>query len=1717
MKRVINVLLVIALVFVSVVAIAACNPNEADTCADGQHVWDSGHKSYTDCTQAGKLVQTCKLCGKTRETDIPAGEHVWDVEHAIVTLQPTCTDTGKQTVSCSVCGKTEEQTLPSTGHVWGEIRETQAPTCGKPGIGSATCSVCGTPSDAVEIPATGLHSWDEGSVTTKPNCTDEGVRTFTCTVCKDTTTQSIPANGHFYGNLIAEKGATCKEDGMHAHYQCSECDKLFVDEDGAKKEVSAAELTISATGDHVWGAFKSNGDGTHAESCKVCGEIKPGGANEQCTPSEVGDVSHDSTHGLQEGWYADADYHWHVCTVCGGKIEPVKHTFPSNPDDNSTCTTCGHKFFEVQIFVGNDLENVAQLEPTIEAAFDWIAEQDASATYTIKLNHDRSNLQTDATIKFSDGRTVVIELGEYSVDFKGTLTIGSGSLTVNGSGTFAIGKISYSGGTLVLPAGTYNFEISGTSCTDAPISVGGNKLTHKWIAKEWHWAELYSGTGLPTVSVDLECGVCKTPENGISATAKEEGSRTSSNCVKAGEAQFSATAILDGQSFKTTANKTYQLPLGGHSYTQGKYQHVDGTWQHRQVCDVCGNATGTTNNCTDIKLNVCQDCKYQYTVKEIFKHIDDRKTLYGTYQFSGEVYKLDLDGVHHNIYFYVEFNGTRYQFEAADVNLNGHEVSELHIGSIVTVSGSGSNLQYFSGNGGVYEFYKKDSANNACTLDAIENPQCDVTVRDNSNSFEGISVKVTSESDEPLASQYAIGTLVKFKVAVTGGKLAGVKVNGELLTAQDGVYSFTVEGDVVIEVEVGDNTSPVEEGYIWEASESPETSDGQKWSKGNKYTTAKLGDIATATLTYTGSSTNTGKYNETDWRLYSSEKNAITIKPTSAEYILISISFTMNGSVGPLVIGETELGSETVYTFSEEERINGATFTVKDGQKAFITKIHIVYKLTTPHVFEQKSATSPTGCLTPGIKEHYECTAHDSCKGKYYDAEGNIMTDYEEPANGHKWKWLSKTGATCTESAYLGQWQCETCLRYSVGGGEDSQPGKDLTDDVTFEDRIVNSAENGGNPLGHKLSEDWKYDQANHNVHWKVCIRENCPDNTKGTHFEEKPHTFGYTYLDEGHHTVKCDCGLTFTETHDIGDTCKCKQSMFKLSGAGIEKTGVDTFAEVLTEIGKATGDVTVTLNKSYSGEGGTISTSHNVTIATGANTLTFTTALTVTQVGKLTLKGNIGAQGGITLADGELIVDATDPTSKLTVTGGINVTGGTLTFKGATVTADITLTVTDKQVTLTQTKGTGTFTCNKLTLGITKENAEKLTVTLETAPTAIAIEGDSHTTCNDLANHVTIAGEAISHSYSEGKCTICGAGEVEKEGNITLDFVKHYNTFASAWTTSYKDHQLTESDFSANEPKFTLTIDANKQNSGQSIDDRPVTKTKKITLQLLDAYHLTGKIKFEFKQWGSKTLGTLTLTVTTSAGEQKIEGNTDFSQEFNLSKYSNVSKVVLSSDDSNNQAGITAITFSYTSGNTSGSGETPTPSLHECTSKCETCGKCTNKECQDPVCADKCPGHTTPEPTGTVYKRITSVDELMSGAKYLIVYEKSATEAYIFSCVDSTSNYVTATIADGQIIQTDAIAKYEIEITDTTNSYSLKVVSNSNYFNYNSNSNGLSFGESGVSNKITFEKEGSVNIVNEKGAHIRFNKDPAQSRFRYFKSSSYTTQQAIYLYILAG
>ncbi len=56
---------------------------------------------------------------------------------------------------------------------------------------------------------------------------------------------------HAYGELVPEQPATCEENGTKAHYECANCGKLFVLEEGNYTEVDAEDLVIPAG--HTYG------------------------------------------------------------------------------------------------------------------------------------------------------------------------------------------------------------------------------------------------------------------------------------------------------------------------------------------------------------------------------------------------------------------------------------------------------------------------------------------------------------------------------------------------------------------------------------------------------------------------------------------------------------------------------------------------------------------------------------------------------------------------------------------------------------------------------------------------------------------------------------------------------------------------------------------------------------------------------------------------------------------------------------------------------------------------------------------------------------------------------------------------------------------------------------------------------------------------------------------------------------------------------------------------------------------------------------------------------------------------------------------------------------------------------------------------------------------------------------------------------------------------
>jgi hypothetical protein len=148
-------------------------------------------------------------------------------------------------------------------------------------------------------------------------------------------------------------------------------------------------------------------------------------------------------------------------------------------------------------------------------------------------------------------------------------------------------------------------------------------------------------------------------------------------------------------------------------------------------------------------------------------------------------------------------------------------------------------------------------------------------------------------------------------------------------------------------------------------------------------------------------------------------------------------------------------------------------------------------------------------------------------------------------------------------------------------------------------------------------------------------------------------------------------------------------------------------------------------------------------------------------------------------------------------------------------------------------------------------------------------------------------------------------------------------------------------------------------------------------------------------------------------------------------------------------------------------------------------------------------------------FQKITSTSELADG-KYLIVFEDSDSETpapFTFDSsletLDAVSNTVSVTVADSKINISEDEA---FEIKEGADGYTIKS-SSGYYIGQTSDANGLQASKTvEYKNSITFDDNGNANISSS-GAFLRYNSTSGQTRFRYYKSASYTAQKPIALY----
>ncbi len=217
-----------------------------------EHIWDEGIvQSESTCTQPGKIVYTCTVCGETRTEDLPLAAHT--LTH-VDGKDATCTEDGTlDHYHCSVCQKNF------------------ADAEGEPELNS------------IVIPAKAhtLTHVDGKDAT----CTEDGIlEHYHCSICQKNFADAegkqelksvvIPAKAHTLTHVDG-KAATCTEDGILEHYLCSVCQKNFADAEGKQELKSIVIAALGHGKTEIRNAKKATTtqEGYTGDTyCTVCGE-----------------------------------------------------------------------------------------------------------------------------------------------------------------------------------------------------------------------------------------------------------------------------------------------------------------------------------------------------------------------------------------------------------------------------------------------------------------------------------------------------------------------------------------------------------------------------------------------------------------------------------------------------------------------------------------------------------------------------------------------------------------------------------------------------------------------------------------------------------------------------------------------------------------------------------------------------------------------------------------------------------------------------------------------------------------------------------------------------------------------------------------------------------------------------------------------------------------------------------------------------------------------------------------------------------------------------------------------------------------------------------------------------------------------------------------------------------------------------------------------------
>ena len=571
------------------------------------------------------------------ELVIAAKGHQYD--DGVVTTQPTCTEKGEKTFTCTVCGATKTEEVAELGH---DIvhHEAKTPTCTEKGWEAYdTCSRCGY-TTYKEIEAKG-HT-EEVMPAVEPTCTEAGTEAhYECSTCHtlfvdkdgvktEVTAEElvIAAKGHSYGELITEVAATCTTAGTKAHYKCSACDTLFVEENGEKKQVTAEDLAIPATG-HTYNAAE-----THSNKCVNCDNeitfeeivaIIKGLANKEETTDTY----------LLKGVVTDFDsFHNPYITVEGtsdtvlcyylheGTHDEVTY-YPDDLEIGYTITVVGplKKFNpDLEIEDGNLIGAISpQRTVTLEAVTNGTVDVVGEGSFPTTA-HDGDKISF--TVTANDGykvASVTVNGTAITADADGTYTA-----TVNGNTTIKVEIVEDSVVVpeaelvLTLTAETMEMNSDGYADNNGDHVVGEYTVTSNQVYKK------NGGTDLQwqknNGSLTLTGTFCKVIINYTQGSyTLTVNNKPYSGTTANGQIIFDFGSDITGEYIIKVGNATgyvssiefYAMPACAHEVDNWS-PNYDGT--HSGECTICGETV--TEDCTyqDGKCTVCEAAQPSHSI-----------------------------------------------------------------------------------------------------------------------------------------------------------------------------------------------------------------------------------------------------------------------------------------------------------------------------------------------------------------------------------------------------------------------------------------------------------------------------------------------------------------------------------------------------------------------------------------------------------------------------------------------------------------------------------------------------------------------------------------------------------------------------------------------------------------------------------------------------------------------------------------------------------------------------------------------------------------------------------------------------------------------------------------------------------------------------------------------------------------------------------------------